>query len=65
MKTLKALREAQGLTVKEAAEELDVSLTMIYMMESGTKKPGAELGLKIAKLYKCTMEQIFSLYVTG
>jgi putative transcriptional regulator len=57
--TIKNLREQAKLNTKEAAEKLSISLSMLYKIEQGQKKPGRELIKKISKVYSCSVEDIF------
>ena len=63
------LRKKAGYkTAKKAAEALNISTGMMYQMESSTKKnhkkPSPELAIKIADLFKCSLEDIFLPYIT-
>lgn len=48
----------------EAAEKLDISVSMLYQIEGGHKKPSPKLGIKMSKLFNCTLEDIFLPYDT-
>lgn len=37
---------------------------MVYQMEEGHKRPSLDLGVKMAKLYNCLLEDIFLPMVT-
>ena len=59
------LRKKAGFkTAKDAAKALKISNGMTYQVEGGYKKPGSTLGVKMSKLFKCTMEEIFLPYNT-
>ena len=65
MKHLKELRQKAGYkTVREVAPLLDVTDSMIYQIEEGYKKPSIELGIKISKLYNCSLDDIFLPTIT-
>lgn len=54
------LRKKSGFkTAKAAAEKLKISHSMMYQIEEGHKQPSASLGIKMAKLFNCTLEDIF------
>ncbi len=54
----KRARERAGLTVLEAARELKVSPTAVYNWEDGTNYPSGERLPEIAKLYKCSIDDL-------
>jgi putative transcriptional regulator len=54
------LRKKAGFkTAKQLADKLKISMGMVYQMEGGLKKPSVSLALKMAKLYNCSLEDIF------
>jgi putative transcriptional regulator len=62
---LTELRKKAGFkTVKETSKLLGVSNGMLYQIEEGIKSPGIKLAVKIARLYKCSLEDIFSQPIT-
>ncbi|WP_129596675.1 helix-turn-helix transcriptional regulator [Anaerophilus nitritogenes] len=57
---LTMLRKKAGFkTAKEAAKSLSISMGMVYQMEQNIKQPSPKLAIKMAKSYKCTLEDIF------
>lgn len=65
MKHLKELRQRAGYaTAKEVASLLNITRSMVYQMEEGYKRPSPELGFKMAKLYNCSLEDIFLPIIT-
>ncbi|NFH47233.1 transcriptional regulator [Clostridium sporogenes] len=59
------LRKNAGFnTVKNATSKLEISDSMMYQIEGGYKKPSPNLAIKMAKLFNCTMEDIFLPYDT-
>lgn len=59
------LRKRAGFkTATEAAEKLNISPSMMYQMEGGYKRPSPGLGVKMADLFNCTLEDIFLPFVT-
>ena len=62
MKTkIKQLRKAAGLRQEDMAKMLDVSRQTIIAIENDKYNPTLELAMKIAKLLKMHVEDIFSL----
>ena len=60
---LTELRKNNGnLSVKEVAETLCISKGMVYQMEEGHKKPSSELAIKIARLFNCSLDEIYLPY---
>lgn len=56
---LRYLRQQQGFTVRQLAEELDIkSHSHIADMENGRSKPSVELLVKIADLFNVTTDQL-------
>lgn len=54
------LRKKSGFeTAKEAAEYLGISDSMMYQMEGGYKQPSPSLGIRMTKIFECTLEDIF------
>ena len=62
MNNLKELRKKSNLTVEELARDLGVHKNYIYMLENGTRTPGFELALKIAKYFREPIENIWSMW---
>ena len=58
---IKQLRKAAGLRQEEMAKILDVSRQTIIAIENDKYNPTLELAMKIAKLLKMHVEDIFSL----
>ena len=58
---IKQLRKAAGLRQEDMAKMLDVSRQTIIAIENDTYNPTLELAMKIAKLLKMHVEDIFSL----
>lgn len=48
-----------GLTQDDLAEKLEVSRQTIISLEKGRYNPSLILAFKIAKLFKCSIEDIF------
>lgn len=58
---IKQLRKAAGLRQEDMAKMLDVSRQTIIAIENDKYNPTLELAMKIAKLLKMQVEDIFSL----
>lgn len=58
---IKQLRKAAGLRQEDMAKMLDVSRQTIIAIENDKYNPTLELAMKIAKLLKMQVENIFSL----
>ncbi len=56
-----ALRLNRNLTQEELAEKAGVSRQTIIAIEKGNYTPSVELALKLAKIFKVPVEDIFSL----
>mgnify|MGYP001378856202 FL=1 len=58
---LAKLRMARGLTQQALSESAEVSRKSINAIENGIYVPSTVLALKIAKILKCKVEDIFKL----
>lgn len=47
------------INTNEVVEKLSISKSTFYKLEQGHQKPSAELIARMAKLYKCTTDDIF------
>ena len=56
---IKIRRINAGLETNEAVEELKISKRTFYKLEQGHQNPSAELIARMAKVYKCTADEIF------
>lgn len=52
-------RMALGMTQDELSVLLDVSRQTIISLEKGRYNPSITLAFKLAKLFQCTIEEIF------
>ena len=57
--TLQQLRLQRDLSQKDAAKILSIRNGYLCMIESGDRKPSDELKEKMARLYRCSIEDIF------
>lgn len=55
---LKEARKRAGLTAREAANALGVSIQNVFNWESGSYLPPAKRLPEIAKLYGCTVDKL-------
>jgi transcriptional regulator with XRE-family HTH domain len=56
---LRTLRTQRGMTLRELAEALGyVSYSYLGLLETGKKKPTAELVMKVAQLFQVTTDQL-------
>lgn len=61
---IKEKRSEFNLTQDELAERLNVSRQTIISLEKGKYNPSITLAFKIAKLFNCTIEDVF-IYEEG
>lgn len=54
----KEAREKAGLSPMAAAAKLKVSLATVYYWESGVYRPAGKRLPEIAKLYRCTIDEL-------
>lgn len=57
--TLKELREKRKLDPPYVAENCNITLSYLYMLENGERNPSDKLKVKLAKLYKVSKATIF------
>lgn len=55
------LRTKAGLTQEELAEKVEVSRQTIIAIEKGNYTPSVLLAIKIAKVFKTSVEEIFKV----
>jgi len=58
---IRVFRAKQRITQDELALKLGVSRQTINAIENNKYFPSLELALKIAKIFNCTVEELFSL----
>lgn len=59
--TIKQLRKQAGLRQEDLADRLGVSRQTIIAIENNKYNPTLELAMKLARLLKSTVEDIFTL----
>ena len=59
--TVQKLRMNRGLTQEELAERAGVSRQTVIAIERGNYTPSVLLALKLARIFKVPVEDIFSL----
>lgn len=55
---LKALRLQSGLSQKQAAENLQISPSIVSAYETGERTPSTEVLLSLSQLYKCSTDYL-------
>ena len=60
MEHLRELRKAKGLTMKQLGSMVDATESMIQMLETGTRKPGFELLLKLGEALDCSVDELIN-----
>ena len=58
---LRLYRVKHGLTQEDLSKKLEVSRQTINAIENNRYFPSLELGLKLSEIFKCTVNEIFSL----
>ena len=61
LNNLEELRKSAGLTQQKLSESAEVSRKSINAIENGIYVPSTVLALKIAKILKCSVEDLFQL----
>jgi len=59
--SVRKFRKSAGLTQEYFAEAMGVSRQTINSIERGKYIPSLPLALKIARFFKCSMDEMFSL----
>ena len=57
---IKKLREKKNIKQAELAEKTGVTQGMICQIERGTKNPSLQVGVDIAKVLDCTVEELLN-----
>ena len=61
LNNLEELRKSAGLTQQELSESAEVSRKSINAIENGIYVPSTVLSLKISRILKCNVEDLFKL----
>lgn len=59
--TIKVERARKKISQEQLAEILDISRQSILQIESNKTKPSITLALKMAKYFKCIVEDLFQI----
>ena len=63
-KKLQAIRKSNGYTQEKLAEKIEVSVRYISDVEQDRAKPSYEVLIRICNIFKISLDQVFSEYVT-
>lgn len=58
-KTLKELRQNKAMTQEQASKILGITKEYLSMLENGSRNPSDSLKKEMAKLYNCSISDIF------
>lgn len=56
---IRSRREKAGMTQDDLAGEIGIGRSMLAQIERGSKVPTMVLGRQIARVFKCSMEELF------
>lgn len=56
---LKEIRNSKNISGYELARKVNVTHSLIYMIENGTRNPSIKLAKKIAKVLNTSIDEIF------
>lgn len=59
--TVQKAREKKGLTQEELASAVGVTRQTIIALEKGNYTPSVALALRVAKVFKTSVEELFTL----
>ena len=62
-KNIQKIRKSNGYTQEKLAEEIEVSVRYISDIEQDKSKPSYEVLIKICKIFKIGLDQIFCNYI--
>ncbi len=63
-KKLQAIRKSNGYTQEQLAEKIEVSVRYISDVEQDRAKPSYEVLIKICNIFKISLDQVFSEFLT-
>lgn len=58
---IKVLRAEKNLSQDELAKAIEVSRQTINAIENGKFNPSVKLAMRMSRVFKCTVEEIFEL----
>lgn len=59
--TIRALRERTGMSARKFAEEIGIKYTTYYGYETGSREPGSDLIIALAKYHNVTTDYILGI----
>lgn len=59
--TIRALREQTGMSARKFAEEIGIKYTTYYEYETGSREPGSDLIIALAKYHNVTTDYILGI----
>ena len=63
-KKLQTIRKSNGYTQEQLAEKVEVSVRYISDVEQDRAKPSYEVLIRICNIFKISLDQVFSEYLT-
>ena len=63
-KKLQTIRKSNGYTQEQLAEQIGVSVRYISDVEQDRSKPSYEVLIKICNIFKLSLDQVFSEFLT-
>lgn len=63
-KKLQTIRKSNGYTQEQLAEQIGVSVRYVSDVEQDRAKPSYEVLIKICNIFKISLNQVFSEYLT-
>lgn len=48
-----------GWSAMDVAVALGISLSMVYMLRRGERRPSIDMAFKLAELFECSVEELF------
>lgn len=64
-KNIQSIRKSNGYTQEKLAEKIEVSVRYVSDIEQNRANPSYEVLIRICNLFKVSMDQIFSEYLTA
>ncbi len=56
---IRSRRKKAGMTQEDLVNEIGIGRSMLAQIERGSKVPNMVLGRQIARVFKCSMEELF------